>query len=102
MDEPEDKDFKKVYNSDTHLVYIEETDTLECYWRYVNDKTHEVIVYKRTTQDGVNWTEKEEILKADRREEDYLSPAIMYKDISLKYSKFFSYIVSKILISFNI
>ena len=32
----------------------------------------------------------------------FLSPAIMYKDNCLKYSKFFSYIASNIAISFNI
>ena len=80
LDEPEDKDASKVYNSDTHLVYIEEKNTLECYWRYVNDKTHKVIIYKRTTKDGVNWSEKEIVLENDRTKTDYLSPAIMYKD----------------------
>ena len=80
LDEPEDKDFTKVYNSDTHLVYVEDTNTLECYWRRVDDKTNKVIIYKRTTKDGIHWTEKEVFLESDRRKEDYLSPAIIYKN----------------------
>ena len=80
LDEPEDKDSYKVYNSDTHLLYNPDTNTLECYWRYVNNKTWKVIVYKMTTKDGVKWTDKEIFLESDRRREDYLSPAIIYKN----------------------
>jgi hypothetical protein len=80
LDEPEDKDYQKVYNSDTHLVYNSDTDRLECYWRYVNDKENKVIIYKRTTRNGINWTEKEIVLENERNKVDYLSPAIIYEN----------------------
>ncbi len=85
LDVPEDKDFKHVYNSDTHLVYNSDLDRLECYWRYVNDKKDLVIIYRRTTKDGIHWTEKEEILKNKRSKVDYLSPAIIYENHVYKY-----------------
>ena len=33
-----------IYNSDPHLVYNYDTDTLECYYRYVNDIQDKVIL----------------------------------------------------------
>ena len=72
------------YNSDPHLVYNYDTDTLECYYRYVNDSNDKVIIYRLTTKDGVHWTNKEEILSAKRSKKDYLSPAIIYEDGTYK------------------
>jgi len=69
-----------IYNSDPHLTYNYDTDTLECYYRYVNDALDKVIIYRLTTKDGVNWSNKEEVLTAKRSKKDYLSPAIMYDD----------------------
>ena len=68
------------YNSDPHLVYNSDTDTLECYYRYVNDSNDKVIIYRLTTKDGVHWTDKEAIISAKRSRKDYLSPAIIYED----------------------
>lgn len=70
----------KVYNSDPHLVYNSDKDELECWWRFVNDIKDQVIIYRRTSSDGINWTEKEIILKRERTKEDYLSPSIIYED----------------------
>ena len=69
-----------IYNSDPHLVYNNDTDTLECYYRYVNDVDDKVILYRLTTKDGVNWTDKEEILVYKRSKKDFLSPAIIYEN----------------------
>lgn len=80
LDIPEDKDYKHVYNSDTHLVYNNDTDTLECYWRFVNDNENKVIIYRRTTRNGINWTDKEIVLENERNKIDYLSPAIIYQN----------------------
>lgn len=79
-DTPKDYISGKIYNSDPHLVYNYDTDTLECYYRYVNDKKDEVIIYRLTTKDGINWSKKEEIIKEKRSQKDYLSPAIIYDD----------------------
>ncbi len=51
---------------------------LECYWRRVDDKKDEGIIYRRTTKDGVHWTDREEVLKDTRSEHDYVSFAIIY------------------------
>ena len=85
LDIPEDKDSRYVYNSDTHLVYNNDLDRLECYWRYVNDKEDLVIIYRRTTRDGIHWTEKEEVLKSTRSKKDYLSPTIIYVNHIYRY-----------------
>lgn len=96
VDTPIDYKHQFVYNSDPHLVYNHDTDTLECYYRYVNDLKDQVIIYRLSTKDGINWTEKEEILISKRSKKDYISPAIIYennvykmwyvdKDRSLKY-----------------
>lgn len=70
------------YNSDTHLVYVEATGTLEIWYRYVsNYKTPPVseVIYRQTTKDGINWTEKEMIANNDSGEyTKYLSPAVIH------------------------
>ena len=70
----------KQYNSDTHLVYRKDLDRLECWWRYVNDETGRVIIYRKYTSDGVNWCEKEEMINWNRKENDCLSPALIYEN----------------------
>jgi len=71
---------KKIYNSDPHLIYNSDTDQLECWWRFVNDIIDQVIIYRMTSTDGVNWTKKEIIMKEKRSVGDYLSPAIIYEE----------------------
>lgn len=70
------------YNSDTHLVYIEDTKTLEVWYRYVGNYDNEVveeIIYRQTTKDGINWTEKEIVINnVSGNYVQYLSPAIIH------------------------
>lgn len=73
-----------IYNSDTHLVYNSDTNLLECWWRYVNDEDGVVIIYRKTTSDGVKWSDKEEVIKQIRKKVDYLSPAVIYEDEQYK------------------
>ena len=74
-------DNHKQYNSDSHLVYVKDTDTLECYWRYVNDEDGSVTIYERTTKNGKDWTEKEIASYAkSRKQKDWVAPAIIYED----------------------
>src|SRR5690625_3180659 len=41
------------YNSDTHLVYRDDIDTLEIWWRtYLGSQR---IIYRKTSTDGTNW-----------------------------------------------
>lgn len=71
---------KKRYNSDTHLVYVPDSNSLEIFWRYVDDIEGTVTIYRRSTKDGKNWTEKEILLKDNRKTNDYVSPAIIYEN----------------------
>lgn len=81
LDVPDDTQPQLRYNSDSHIVYNDDLDVLELYWRYVDDINDEAIIYRMTTRDGVNWNEKEEVLVASpRSKEDYVSPAIIYMD----------------------
>lgn len=75
---------KRVYNSDTHLLFNEDTKELECWWRYVNDKdknNRQAIIYRRISKNGIDWNEKEVVRKFDnRRRLDYLSPSVIYEN----------------------
>ncbi len=69
------------YNSDTHLLYNPDLDRLECFWRFVNDKDNEVIIYRSYTKDGINFSEKDVFIKSNNRKaKDYVSPAILYEN----------------------
>jgi len=81
LDTPKNTRPGKRYNSDSHLVYNSDLERLECYWRYVDDIKNKSIIYRRTTKDGINWSEKEiAILNNPRSKVDCLSPAIIYED----------------------
>lgn len=68
----------KIYNSDPHLVYNAQEDWLEVWWRFVNDKDNIVIIYRRCSHDGINWSEKEIILYSNNRKMyDFVSPSIL-------------------------
>lgn len=67
------------YNSDTHLVYRDDTDTLEIWWRQYVDSSNRII-YRRTTKDGVNWTDKEAVFENLSYTEDMLSPSIIFEE----------------------
>lgn len=80
LDEVKDTAKGKRYNSDSHLVYNEINNELECWWRYVDDVSGDVTLYRRVTTDGINWSSKEAVITANRKKQDYLSPAIIYED----------------------
>lgn len=73
-----------VYNSDTELVFNTDTGALECWWRFVDDNEGIVKLYRRTTTDGVNWTEKECMISSPRKQIDYVSFALVYEDHTYK------------------
>lgn len=69
------------YNSDSHIVYNSDLNRLECYWRYVDDIENKAIIYRKTTTDGIKWSEKEvALLNKPRSEIDCVSPAILFED----------------------
>lgn len=81
LDTPDETVPQKRYNSDSHIVYNNDLDRLECYWRYVDDKEDKVIIYRCCTNDGINWTKKEiSAVGNPRKTHDYVSPAILYEN----------------------
>lgn len=81
LDEPKNHRSGVRYNSDSHLVYNDVLDQLECYWRYVDDKNNRSIIYRRTTKDGINWKNKEvALLNSPRSKKDCVSPAIIFEN----------------------
>lgn len=77
-DTPSDYENMVVYYSDPHLVYNDDKDELECYYRRVDDKKDEMVLYRKTTKDGIHWSDREIITTTKRSEHDYVSPAIIY------------------------
>lgn len=75
--ESDDANRPKQYNSDTHLIFNEETEQLELFWRYVDDVNNKVIIYKINSKDGTTWTKKQSIYTNNRKPNDWLSPAIV-------------------------
>ncbi len=81
--EPVPSDYKHgiSYNSDTELVYNKDTGRLECWWRYYDYRNLKVSLRRKTTSDGVHWSEKEDMLVSDNLNNyDFLSPALLYED----------------------
>lgn len=79
-DTPEDYEKEVIYLSDPHLVYNKDLNQLECYYRKVDKKNDEMILYRRTTKNGVKWNEREVVLTTKISEKDYVSPAIIYDE----------------------
>lgn len=77
---PENYAFHDTYNSDTELVYNTDTNKLECWWRYYSKSQRKVVIYRKTTSDGVHWGAKEAMFTADIKKLDLLSPALVYED----------------------
>lgn len=67
--------------SDTHLVVV--GNTMECWYRYnpplgngrPDNNTN--IIYKKTSTDGINWSDRVEIMRSPN---GLLSPCVIYKD----------------------
>ena len=72
---------KNHYNSDTHLLFNNETNELQLFWRYVNDVENKVIIYIIKSKNGIKWNKKEVFIKSDNRKKlDFVSPVINYYD----------------------
>ena len=67
------------YNSDSHLVYNEDLDRLELFWRYTDYESNYMAMYMRYSYDGNVWSDAQtEFETYDREKEDMISPAIIY------------------------
>ena len=85
LDEPAGNVPLKIYNSDAHIVYNDDLDRMEMYWRFVDDTTYGLYIYRMTSDNGVDWTEKEiSAYSPNRLEKDYVSPAILYDNGTYK------------------
>lgn len=75
-----------IHFSDTHLVYREDLDTMECWYRFRNKKTKEEKFYRRVTNCGKIWTKPEEVFNCRDFNEIKLalSPAVIYEDNKYK------------------
>lgn len=70
------------YNSDVHLVYREDTNTLEIWWRAMYGDGHREFC-RRTTTNGVTWTETEKLRVTSATggyDREMFSPAIIFED----------------------
>lgn len=75
---PLDIPAKRSYNSDTHLLYNQETKKLELFWRNVNYP--KITIYTKKSKDGINWSKKLIFLKSNHmRKKDFISPAIIFE-----------------------
>lgn len=82
---PENYVHTKIYNSDTELVYNTDTKELECWWRFVDDINEDLIIYRKTTKDGINWSEKQVVIEEENRYvRDYISLSLIYEDHKYK------------------
>lgn len=85
LDDPEVKEKAMIYNSDAHLVYNNDTNTMELYWRYTNDRKNIGNIYRRTSKDGINWNARELVYHCPERDKkDVISPAILYDNGTYK------------------
>lgn len=85
--EPPLANYKKSvrYNSDSHLVYNEELDRLELFWRYTDYDTDYMALYMRYSYDGDNWSDKLVYFETYEKEKyDMVSPAIVRDDGAYK------------------
>ena len=69
------------HNSDTHLLYNQDTQRLELYWRYVKGGSR--IIYRSTSDNGVDWSDKEIVIQGTTSS-DIISPAIIYDEGSYR------------------
>lgn len=83
-DVPENYEHGEVYNSDSHLLYNYETAMLECWWRYFDNKEDKIIIYRKTSKDGVIWNDREIVIECKKSEQDYVSPAVIFEESKYK------------------
>lgn len=82
---PRDEDRPTAYNSDTHLVYNDDTNELECWWRSVDPGASptQIAIKRRRSTDGINWLPTEYMY--DWGPNNQVSQAIIYEDGLYKY-----------------
>ena len=79
---PQEGNEKVGYNSDPHIVLV--NNTLECWWRthYQSGANAGIeVIYRKKSTDGINWSEKEELRRGTTDDITQLvSPVVMYDE----------------------
>lgn len=68
------------YNSDTHLVHNTTDNTLECWWRVYDIESRTDWLVRRTSHDGVMWSDPETVMERGERGVMRLSPTVHVRD----------------------
>ena len=68
---------KRIYNSDPHIFYNELNESLELWWRYVDDISGNVSIKRVVTFDGNNFSQQSVIKENSRKINDYISLCIL-------------------------
>jgi len=64
-----------MYNSDPHLLYRSDIDTIELWWR-VGGSERPLLIRRKTSADGVVWSDAETVLSMAA--DDFLSPSVLF------------------------
>lgn len=80
---PRDETRPLAYNSDTHLVYNNDTNKLECWWRSYDPTPAEVSIKRRVSSNGITW-EPIEVL-SDWHVTREVSQSVIYESGVYKY-----------------
>ncbi|QFF99857.1 hypothetical protein PB01_14050 [Psychrobacillus glaciei] len=74
------------YLSDTHLVYRPDTNTLECWYRGIYGSPVVEHLFRRTTNDGINWTSVESMYSIQSANSaSLISPVVLWDNSVKKY-----------------
>lgn len=81
---------KTSYNSDTHLVYREDSKQLECWFRHCIDSTttasdRRETIYRMVSSDGLTWQDKTQMFVSSGTTNYALSPVVMFDNSTKKY-----------------
>lgn len=68
------------YNSDTHLVYRGDLNSLEIWWREVDLDNSVKRIFRRTSTNGVDWTPEELVFNLTVYHDDMLSPCVIFEE----------------------
>lgn len=81
VDPPYDAKNSVRYNSDSHILYNYNKDQLELYWRYLDTDSSYMCLYRVTSSNGIDWSEREIFLETHNvKKYDIVSPAIVYDE----------------------
>ncbi|MDX1769891.1 MAG: alanine-zipper protein [Planococcaceae bacterium] len=72
------------YNNDTHLVFRQDLNQLEIWYRTADSGSKVVNLKRRITTDGINWGSIEVLFTGTQDLDDHISPAVIYEDNKYK------------------